>query len=81
MNIHQTSIGDNKMKKVNIIIPVYNAEKYIAECLDSVLSQTYTNIFVICVDDGSVDRTASILDKYSSQNIRNVFWDISEYRN
>lgn len=55
------------MKKVNIIIPVYNAEKYIAECLDSVLGQTYSNIFVICVDDGSLDQTASILDKYASQ--------------
>lgn len=49
-------------KKVSIIIPVYNTEKYIERCVTSVLGQTYQNIEVICVDDGSTDMSGSILD-------------------
>ena len=56
------------MNRVNVIIPAYNAEKYISECLDSVLNQTYSDIFVICIDDGSTDQTASILDQYANKN-------------
>ena len=56
------------MKKVNIIIPVYNVSKYIAECLNSVLNQSYKNIFLICVDDGSSDNSLDILKSYSSKH-------------
>lgn len=57
-------------KKVSIIIPVYNTEKYIERCITSVLGQTYQNIEVICVDDGSTDMSGSILDKLGQTDRR-----------
>ncbi|WP_321972812.1 glycosyltransferase family A protein [Paratractidigestivibacter sp.] len=53
---------------VSVVVPVYNSEKYICRCLDSILGQTYPNIEVICVDDGSSDDSAAILDRYSVQD-------------
>lgn len=53
---------------VTIVIPVYNTEKYIAECLDSALAQTYPNIEVVCVNDGSTDNSLTVLKKYSSRH-------------
>lgn len=53
------------MVKISVIIPVYNREKYIGECLNSVLSQTLKEIEVICIDDGSTDGTYDILLDYS----------------
>lgn len=57
----------NKMK-ISIIIPTYNAERYITEAIDSVLSQTYKNIEIIVVDDGSTDNTENVLKIYIDQN-------------
>ena len=51
----------------SICIPVYNCEAYIADAVNSALSQTYNNIEVICVDDGSRDRSAAVLDKFSDR--------------
>lgn len=53
---------------VSIVIPVYNAEKYLSECVQSALSQTYKNIEIICVDDGSTDSSPEILNKLASDN-------------
>ena len=55
---------------VSIIIPTYNAEKYISKCLDSVLNQTYKNLEIIVVDDESIDSTSYILDKYLEKDSR-----------
>lgn len=56
------------MIKISVIIPVYNMEQHVEECLDSVLEQSLKEIEVICVDDGSTDRTSLILEKYKLKN-------------
>ena len=55
---------------ISIIIPVYNAERYIRRCIESVLSQTYKEIQVILINDGSTDNTLSILEEYSRSDSR-----------
>ena len=56
--------------KISIIIPVYNVEKFLSECLDSILYQTFQNFEIICVDDGSYDNSLNILHKYKSKDNR-----------
>ncbi len=56
--------------KFSIIIPCYKVERYVCECLDSVLAQDYDDWEAICVDDGSPDRTGAILDRYSEKDRR-----------
>jgi glycosyltransferase involved in cell wall biosynthesis len=58
------------MPKVSVIIPVYNVEKYLHACLDSVVNQTLTDIQIICVDDGSPDCCPQILDEYAAKDQR-----------
>lgn len=62
----------NSMKKVSVIIPIYNAEKYLNECLDSILSQTYNNLEILAIDDGSEDTTASLIKSFADQDERIV---------
>ncbi|WP_423789649.1 glycosyltransferase family 2 protein [Limosilactobacillus vaginalis] len=49
---------------ISIIIPVYNTDKYLERCLSSVTNQTYQNIEIIIVDDGSTDKSPTIIKKY-----------------
>lgn len=56
--------------KVSVIVAAYNIEKYIARCLDSILNQTYKNLEIIVVNDGSSDNTGEIVDKYSKKDTR-----------
>lgn len=56
------------MDLVSVIVPVYNSEKYINRCIDSVLNQTYNNIEIIIIDDGSTDQSIDICKKYADLN-------------
>ena len=56
--------------KISVIVPVYNVEKYLGECLDSIINQTLKEIEIICVNDGSIDNSLSILKEYASKDIR-----------
>ncbi len=53
---------------ISVLVPVYNVEKYLARCLDSILNQTYTDFEIILVDDGSTDKSGEICDQYRSQH-------------
>lgn len=55
---------------ISVIIPVYNAEKYLERCLDSVINQTFDCIEILCVDDGSTDNSAKIIEKYCQKDSR-----------
>jgi len=57
-------------KKVSIILPIYNVEPYIEQCLDSVINQTYKNIEIICIDDCGSDNSIKIVEKYKEKDKR-----------
>ena len=57
-------------KNLSIIIPIYNTSKYLKECLDSVVNQDYKNVEIICVDDGSTDDSANIVESYLKKDER-----------
>jgi glycosyltransferase involved in cell wall biosynthesis len=61
---------NEKAVKVTVILPVYNVEKYLKQCLDSILNQTLKNIEVICIDDGSTDNSYKVLRNYSLKDSR-----------
>ena len=60
------------MDKVSVIVPVYNVEQFLSRCVESIVRQTYTNIEIILVNDGSPDASPSLCDKYAKRysNVR-----------
>lgn len=58
------------MKKVTIVVPVYNVSEFLNECIDSLVSQTYVNLEIILINDGSTDNSGSICDDYASKDNR-----------
>lgn len=59
--------------RISVIIPVYNVEKYVSYCLDSIINQTYKNLEIIIVNDGSTDTSAEICKKYSKKDNRIIY--------
>ena len=55
---------------IGVIVPVYRTEKYLAECIDSILAQTYTHFRLVLVDDGSPDNAGKICDEYAEKDRR-----------
>ena len=60
------------MKKISIIVPVYQAEKYILKCIESIVNQAYKNLEIILIDDGSTDSSGEICDRYGERDKRIV---------
>ena len=58
------------MDKISVVVPIYNVEKYLVKCIDSILNQTYKNLEIILVDDGSPDSCPDICDKYKIRDKR-----------
>ena len=55
---------------ISIIIPVYNVERYLVQCIDSVCGQTYKNLEIILINDGSTDQSGNICDEYAKKDLR-----------
>ena len=68
----QTYIMNKQTSKplVSVVLPMYNAEKTIAECLDSIIGQTYTNMEIIVMDDGSTDNSVEVVKSYADKRIK-----------
>lgn len=71
---HEHQEVNNYMKNskplVSVIVPIYNVEKYLSKCIDSILGQTYTNFELILVEDGSPDRCYEICERYALKDKR-----------
>lgn len=70
LQLDETLYNSERMKKiipVTVIVPVYNVEKYVGECLNSIVTQSLANIEVLCVDDGSIDNSPNILRQYAAK--------------
>ena len=61
---------NKKQPKVSVVVPCYNVEKYLPQCMDSIINQTLKDIEIICVNDGSTDSTLRILQKYAEKDKR-----------
>lgn len=59
-----------KNPEISIIMPVYNSEKYLGKCIDSVLSQSFSNFELLLIDDGSTDRSPKVCEEYAKKDSR-----------
>lgn len=62
---------NNRVMKLSVLVPIYNVEKYLPECLDNLCAQTLKSLEIICINDGSTDASGAILDEYS-KNYSNI---------
>ena len=60
------------MSKVSVIVPIYNSEKTINRCVESIINQTYKDIEILLINDGSIDNTLNILNDYANKDKRIV---------
>ena len=60
---------------ISVLVPCYNVEKYLVECLDSIVAQSYKNLEIICLNDGSTDSTLDIINSFASKDDRFVVVD------
>ena len=70
-NISEKSISEKPIAEkelISVIVPIYKVEKYLEQCVDSIIAQTYQNLQIVLVDDGSPDRCGEICDRYASEN-------------
>ena len=58
------------MNKISVIVPVYNVEPYLIECLESIINQTYRDLEIILIDDGSTDKSGDICEEYAKKDDR-----------
>ena len=58
------------MDVISVIVPIYNVEKYLVRCLQSIIKQTYQNLEIILVDDGSTDTSGKLCDKFAEKDSR-----------
>ena len=63
-------MNNEQLDVVSVIVPVYNSEEYIRACVDSIVNQTYKNLNIILVDDGSTDSSGKICDEYAKKDDR-----------
>ena len=63
-------MNKNEAPLISVIVPVYNVEKYLSKCIDSIIAQTYTNLEILLVDDGAKDSSGAICDEYAQRDSR-----------
>ena len=68
--INCNSIFENSGIKISIIIPIYNVEDYLGQCLESIINQSYKNLEIICVNDGSTDKSLIVIKEYEKKDKR-----------
>ena len=60
----------NNDSLISVIVPVYNVEMFVDQCIDSIVKQTYTNLEILLIDDGSLDESGKICDKWAAMDNR-----------
>lgn len=70
MSVNECLEMDMQQPLISVIVPIYNVEKYVRKCLDSLVAQTLREIEVICIDDGSTDRSGEIADEIARDDAR-----------